>query len=91
MLGGPSTPRHAPATLEGLLGGAPLPCWAELLALNPALEDQAIGRAWRMGQRRAVKVLRFYVAGSVEERIMEVGKARTSATATWKKRSSAPI
>jgi hypothetical protein len=29
-----------------------------------------------MGQRRAVRVLRFFVAGSVEERIMEVGAAR---------------
>lgn len=25
-------------------------------ALNPALEEQAIGRAWRMGQKRAVTV-----------------------------------
>lgn len=34
-------------------------------ALNPALEDQAIGRAWRMGQLRPVTVKRFYVKGSV--------------------------
>ena len=45
-------------------------------ALNPALEEQAIGRAWRMGQQREVKVLRFFVKGSVEEQIMEVVKAR---------------
>ncbi len=25
-------------------------------ALNPALEEQAIGRAWRMGQKREVTV-----------------------------------
>jgi hypothetical protein len=25
-------------------------------ALNPALEEQAIGRAWRMGQKRSVAV-----------------------------------
>ena len=30
-------------------------------ALNPALEEQAIGRAWRMGQQREVTVKKFYV------------------------------
>jgi hypothetical protein len=45
-------------------------------ALNPALEEQAIGRAWRMGQQREVKVLRFYVKGSVEEKIMDVVRHR---------------
>jgi hypothetical protein len=50
-------------------------------ALNPALEDQAVGRAWRMGQRREVKVLRFYVKGSVEEQIMEVVKIRQNGIA----------
>lgn len=29
--------------------------------MNPALESQAIGRAWRMGQRRPVYVKRLYV------------------------------
>lgn len=29
--------------------------------INPALEEQAIGRAWRMGQTRKVVVKRFYV------------------------------
>ncbi len=29
--------------------------------LNPALEDQAIGRAWRMGQTRTVTVKRMFV------------------------------
>jgi superfamily II DNA/RNA helicase len=50
-------------------------------ALNPALEDQAVGRAWRMGQRREVKVVRFYVKGSVEEQIMEVVKIRQTGVA----------
>ena len=50
-------------------------------ALNPALEDQAVGRAWRMGQRREVKVVRFYVKGSVEEQIMEVVKRRHTGVA----------
>lgn len=42
-------------------------------ALNPALEAQAIGRAWRMGQQRSITVKRFYVQGSIEERIMVGG------------------
>ncbi|PSC76011.1 helicase-like transcription factor isoform B [Micractinium conductrix] len=50
-------------------------------ALNPALEEQAIGRAWRMGQQRNVVVKKFYVKGSVEERIMEVVKRRQQAEA----------
>ena len=29
--------------------------------LNPALEEQAIGRAWRMGQTRQVHVKKLYV------------------------------
>ncbi|GAB4812994.1 hypothetical protein N2152v2_000040 [Parachlorella kessleri] len=45
-------------------------------ALNPALEEQAVGRSWRMGQTRSVTVKRFFVKGSVEERIMEVVQSR---------------
>lgn len=30
-------------------------------ALNPALEEQAIGRAWRMGQQRQVTVKKLFV------------------------------
>ncbi|KAK9830036.1 hypothetical protein WJX72_009324 [[Myrmecia] bisecta] len=45
-------------------------------AINPALEEQAIGRSWRMGQTREVVVKRFYVKGSIEERIMEMVKQR---------------
>ena len=45
-------------------------------ALNPALEEQAIGRAWRMGQKRPVIVKKLYVKGSVEESIMEVVRRR---------------
>ncbi|KAK9804724.1 hypothetical protein WJX72_002146 [[Myrmecia] bisecta] len=49
-------------------------------AINPALEDQAIGRAWRMGQARPVTVKRFFIKGSIEERIMEVVKQRREGT-----------
>ena len=34
-------------------------------ALNPALEEQAIGRAWRMGQQREVTIKKFYVKVSI--------------------------
>jgi SNF2 family DNA or RNA helicase len=47
-------------------------------ALNPALEEQAIGRAWRMGQTRSVVVKRFFVKGSVEQRLMELNEGRAS-------------
>jgi SNF2 family DNA or RNA helicase len=39
---------------------------------NPAVEDQATDRAWRMGQRRTVNVHKLVCQGTVEERIGEV-------------------
>lgn len=36
---------------------------------NPAVEDQATDRAYRIGQRRAVQVRKFVCAGTVEEKI----------------------
>ena len=39
---------------------------------NPAVEDQAAGRAHRMGQQRPVTVYRLVAKGSIEERIMEL-------------------
>jgi SWI/SNF-related matrix-associated actin-dependent regulator of chromatin subfamily A3 len=47
--------------------------------LNPALEAQAIGRAWRMGQTRAVTVKHLYVKDTVEERILTLTQTRASA------------
>ena len=38
--------------------------------MNPAAEDQAMGRAHRIGQHRPVTVYRLVTAGSVEERIV---------------------
>jgi superfamily II DNA or RNA helicase len=37
---------------------------------NPAAEDQALGRAHRMGQRRPVTVYRLVTRGTIEERIV---------------------
>jgi len=37
---------------------------------NPAVEDQAVDRAHRHGQQHPVKVLRYTITGSVEDRIL---------------------
>jgi SNF2 family DNA or RNA helicase len=39
---------------------------------NPAAEDQASGRAHRIGQQRPVTVYRLVNAGTLEERIVEL-------------------
>ncbi|TDM06116.1 MAG: DNA helicase [Ideonella sp. MAG2] len=39
---------------------------------NPAAEDQASGRAHRMGQQRPVTVYRLVTQGSIEERILQM-------------------
>jgi SNF2 family DNA or RNA helicase len=44
-----------------------LDCW-----WNPAVEQQAIDRVHRIGQTRTVRVKRFVVEDSVEERILEM-------------------
>ena len=37
---------------------------------NPAVEDQATGRAHRIGQKRPVHVYRLVTAGTIEEKIL---------------------
>jgi SNF2 family DNA or RNA helicase len=39
---------------------------------NPAAEDQATGRAHRIGQQRPVTVYRLVAQGTIEERIVEL-------------------
>jgi non-specific serine/threonine protein kinase len=39
---------------------------------NPAVEDQATDRAYRIGQKRSVQVRKFVCAGTVEEKISEM-------------------
>lgn len=45
---------------------------------NPAVEDQATDRAFRIGQRRNVQVRKFVCAGTVEERIDAMIQAKRS-------------
>jgi superfamily II DNA or RNA helicase len=40
--------------------------------LNPALEAQAIGRVHRLGQKRAVEIVRLIVSDSIETRLQSV-------------------
>ncbi|MBQ2477774.1 MAG: SWF/SNF helicase family protein, partial [Desulfovibrio sp.] len=37
---------------------------------NPAVEDQASDRAYRLGQQRPVTIYRLVMAGTVEEKIL---------------------
>jgi len=44
---------------------------------NPASEDQATDRAWRIGQDKPVFVYRLIVKGSVEEKIQELQRKKS--------------
>jgi hypothetical protein len=41
-------------------------------AINPSLTEQAIGRSWRMGQKREVHVKHLVVANSIESNILKL-------------------
>jgi superfamily II DNA or RNA helicase len=41
-------------------------------AINPSLTEQAIGRAWRMGQKREVQVKHLIVKDSIESNILKL-------------------
>jgi hypothetical protein len=45
-------------------------------AINPSLTEQAIGRSWRMGQKREVTVKHLVVANSIESNILKLIKER---------------
>lgn len=46
---------------------------------NPALEDQAIDRVYRIGQTRNVQVVRLLIKDSVEQRILDLQKKKVKA------------
>ncbi|KAH7163472.1 SNF2 family N-terminal domain-containing protein [Dactylonectria estremocensis] len=43
---------------------------------NPTLEDQALARIHRLGQKREVTTVRFYVRDSFEQRVIEVQESK---------------
>jgi len=71
--------------------GANLQCATQVVLLDPAgsspehgstLEEQAIGRAVRMGQKRPVMVTRFCVTGTIEEQLFSQIDAAAESTLT---------
>jgi len=44
---------------------------------NPAAEAQAIDRIHRLGQKKPVVTVRYIMAGSFEEKILEIQKKKT--------------
>jgi SNF2 family DNA or RNA helicase len=57
---------------------------------NPAVEDQAINRAHRIGAAGAVTVTRFLAAGTIEERIDEVLRRKRDLSETILSQAEAP-
>ena len=55
---------------------------------NPAVENQATDRAFRIGQKRNVLVHKFVCRGTVEERIDALIAEKTDLAATWSKAAS---
>ena len=45
---------------------------------NPAVEDQATDRAYRLGQQRNVQVFKLIMKGTVEEKIYELQEKKKS-------------
>ena len=50
---------------------------------NPAVEDQASDRAHRLGQKRPVTIYRLVMAGSVEEKILELHSSKRALAAEF--------
>ena len=66
--------------------GINLTCARNVLLLdqwwNPTTEDQAIDRCHRIGQDRDVRVTRFVMFGTVEERIMKLQQRKRQLVAS---------
>ena len=51
-------------------------CFARRAWWNPAVEEQATDRAYRIGQRRKVQVIRYVMKNSIEEKIYKLQKKK---------------
>lgn len=45
---------------------------ADHLIIAPAIEDQAVDRVHRLGQKKETKVFRLVMNGSIEERTLDI-------------------
>ena len=78
--------------------GLNMVCACHVLLLDlwwcPTTEDQAIDRCHRIGQKRTVRVTRFIVEGSVEERILEIQEKKRELVASafeWNEGAQAAV
>ena len=55
--------------------------------LKPSMEEQAIARAYRMGQERGVMVYRLLIKDSIDERMLEILKGKKEIFETYADRS----
>lgn len=73
---GPDTPTVLLASLKAAGAGINLTAASTVYLFdpwwNPGVEEQAMDRVHRIGQKKAVKVVRLLVKGSIEERILEL-------------------
>ena len=58
---------------------------------NPAVEEQAIARAHRMGQKNSVMAYRFISKGTVEEKIQKFQRKKTDLAAAFVEGSDLPV
>ena len=50
---------------------------------NPAVEDQATDRIFRIGQKRNVQIHKFICAGTLEEKIDGMSERKVKVPAWW--------
>jgi len=58
---------------------------------NPAVEMQALSRAWRIGQNKPVTVYRFITSDSIEEKITLLQEAKTRLSEAYVTSSDNPL
>ncbi|MBD0695676.1 helicase SNF2 [Streptomyces sp. CBMA123] len=88
-----AAPGHAVLLGQILAGGVGLNIQAASVVIlcepqvKPTMEDQAVGRAHRMGQVRRVQVHRLLAADSVDQRMLEILRAKQRLFDAYARRS----